>query len=129
MFKNINKILFWWKMKNNLELVRNEFNLSKKDFCEKIGITYQSYQNYLNGRQISTDVLIKIKQLFNIDINWFLTNEGNMIESIDEKKDLADNTITDKTILDEFNQLTTLQKEYYYHKIKADVLENKIKYK
>ena len=35
-------------------------------------------QNYKNGRMPSADHLIRIRETFNIDLNWLLTGEGEM---------------------------------------------------
>lgn len=114
-------------MSNRLEEVRESLNFSKTEFCNKTGITYQSYQNYLNGRLISTEVLVKLKQLFNININWLLTGSGEMFENENNKpSEKEDIDITSK-ISEELTKLTDLQKEYYYHKIKSDALENEIR--
>lgn len=114
-------------MESNLEKIRESLNLSKKDFCEKIDITYQSYQNYLNGRQISTEVLIKLKRLFNININWMLTDNGTMFDEPNNQEIKTSNF--SELINEELKNLSDKQKEYYYHRIKSDVLENELKYK
>ncbi len=75
-------------MFKNLEKVRESFNLSKKEFAEKLGITQQTYQNYKNGRAIPTEILLKVKQMFNISVDWILTGEGGIntqSENIKEK--------------------------------------------
>lgn len=56
------------------EIIRNT-KLTKKDFCQRIGITQQALNNYLNGRLISSEVAIKIKKEFNLSIDYILTGE------------------------------------------------------
>ena len=57
--------------------------LTKKDFSKKLGITAVGLNNYINNNRIpSTEILIKIKQLFNnISIDWLLTGEGEMLKT------------------------------------------------
>ncbi len=80
-FVNINQTKIGKNMKKNhtLELLRSELGINKKEFAQKLGITQNSYTNYITGkRELPTDVVLKIKQLFDINIDWLLTGKGNM---------------------------------------------------
>jgi transcriptional regulator with XRE-family HTH domain len=110
-------------MNDKLEQIRKNMQLNKQEFCKKLDITYQTYQNYLNGRDISTDVAIKLKSIFNININWLLANTGNMFNK--ETENNLKNNIENEAIED-FKKLSPKRQEYYYYKIKADVLKEEI---
>ncbi|WP_424686554.1 MAG: helix-turn-helix transcriptional regulator [Halarcobacter ebronensis] len=111
-------------MNEKLELIRANLSLNKQEFCKKLNITYQTYQNYLNGRDISTDVAIKLNENFNININWLLTGKGTMFEYEVENK-LSATSYKDK-LIEDINKLSTKKQEYYYHRIKADLIEEEI---
>ena len=76
--------------KHTFETVREYLKLSKKDFSHNIGISPNAYTNYITGKRIiPTDVAIKIKQLYDISIDWLLTGKGNMkLDVSDEKKNI-----------------------------------------
>ena len=64
---------------HTLELLRKQLDITKKEFASKLGITQNAYTNYINGkRNIPTDLALKIKQMFDIDLDWLLTGKGNM---------------------------------------------------
>lgn len=80
-----------------LLLFISKVNLSQKDFSEQIGITGRTLHNYIhNDRYPNPEYLIKMKELFNLNINWLLTGDGNMfnenrkkvVELKQEEKDL-----------------------------------------
>ena len=113
-------------MDNKLEQIRTNMQLNKQEFCKKLDITYQTYQNYLNGRDISTDVAIKLKNIFNININWLLTNSGDMFnEEFENNTDNLKNSFEEELIQD-IKKLSLKRQEYYYHRIKADLIEEEL---
>ena len=60
-------------------------NLSQKSFAEKIGVTNRALYNYLyEDRCPSPECLVKMHQLFKVNLNWLLTGEGKMFQ---DKKD------------------------------------------
>lgn len=62
-----------------LKLVLDAKNMTVTEFSNVTGISYRSAMNYLNeGREPSSDVLIKIHNGLDIDINWLLVGNGNM---------------------------------------------------
>lgn len=111
-------------MDNKLEQIRTNMQLNKQEFCKKLDITYQTYQNYLNGRDISTDVAIKLKNIFNININWLLANTGNMF---DKEFDNNLKCSFEEELLKDIKKLSFKRQEYYYHRIKADLIEDELR--
>ena len=118
-------------MDNKLEQIRTNMQLNKQEFCKKLDITYQTYQNYLNGRDISTDVAIKLKNIFNININWLLTNTGNMFneesgDSLFVSEPKIKYSSFEEELLKDIKKLSQKRQEYYYHRIKADLIEDEL---
>ncbi len=110
-------------MNNKLEEIREKMNLNKQEFSKKLGITYQTYQNYIKGREISTEVAIKLKEIYNININWLLANSGNMFDiKIEDKLEIE----YENELVEDIKKLSTKKKKYYYHKIKADLIEDEL---
>ncbi|ADG93341.1 plasmid maintenance system antidote protein, XRE family [Arcobacter nitrofigilis DSM 7299] len=97
------------------EIIRNT-KLTKKDFCQRIGITQQALNNYLNGRLISSEVAIKIKKEFNLSIDYILTGEkDNFTKNINFKEE-------NQKIIEEANNKMN---EIYYHLLNAERLKIK----
>lgn len=70
--------------------------LSKKEFAEKIDITEQAMGNYINNRRTpKAEILLKMKQVFGVSIDWMLTGKGdvfknklnNKVDSVRESSD------------------------------------------
>ena len=56
--------------------------LSIKAFAELLDMPYRTLQNYLlNERDPSAEVLIKISDVLNVDLNWLMRGEGNMFRT------------------------------------------------
>lgn len=53
------------------------FNI--KAFAELLEMPYRTLQNYLlNERDPSAEVLIKVSDVLNVDLNWLMRGEGDM---------------------------------------------------
>ena len=72
----------------NLKKTRQKIGLSQKDFAQKLEIQQSQYSRYEIGTSPSTDILNKLIQVFNININYLLTGEGSMFITPELKKDL-----------------------------------------
>ncbi|HDL02128.1 MAG TPA: XRE family transcriptional regulator [candidate division Zixibacteria bacterium] len=69
-------------IKNRLKSLIDILGLRITDFSRKTGVPYQTLMNYLNGtRQPTTENLQKISIHTNINLNWLLTGEGEMLKS------------------------------------------------
>lgn len=62
--------------------------LNIKAFAELLDVPYRTLQNYLlNERDPSAEVLIKISDVLNVDLNWLMRGEGEMFRgSMSESK-------------------------------------------
>ena len=56
-------------------------------FASLIGVIEANVRNYKNGVMPKADFLEKIARSFDININWLLTGEGNMLSSESEKEE------------------------------------------
>lgn len=56
-------------------------------FASLIGVSEANVRNYKNGVMPKADFLEKIARSFDININWLLTGEGNMLSSDSEKEE------------------------------------------
>ena len=73
---------------NRLREVMEYKGLSIKAFAELLDMPYRTLQNYLlNERDPSAEVLIKISDVLNVDLNWLMRGEGEMFRgSMSESK-------------------------------------------
>ncbi|WP_428024870.1 helix-turn-helix domain-containing protein [Arcobacter sp.] len=99
---------------------------SQKDFSEDLNMPIRTYQSYEQAKvkDIPHTFLEKLNLKYNISLEWLITGEGEMFL----KKNKMSNK---KNYIELVNQylevLSHKQQEYYYHKIKSDVLELEIK--
>lgn len=56
-------------------------------FASLIGVSEANVRNYKNGVMPKADFLEKIARNFDININWLLTGEGNMLRTESEKEE------------------------------------------
>lgn len=73
---------------NRLREVMEYKGLNIKAFAELLDMPYRTLQNYLlNERDPSVDILIRVSEILNVDLNWLMLGEGNMLRgSVDENK-------------------------------------------
>lgn len=73
---------------NRLREVMEYKGLNIKAFAELLDVPYRTLQNYLlNERDPSAEVLIKISDVLNVDLNWLMRGEGEMFRGpISESK-------------------------------------------
>ncbi|EHO46626.1 helix-turn-helix domain-containing protein [Haemophilus sp. oral taxon 851] len=67
---------------NRLREVMEYKGVNIKTLAELLNMPYRTLQNYLlNERTPSAEVLIKVRDIMNIDLNWLMCGEGNMFRS------------------------------------------------
>ena len=143
-------------MKNHtLELLRLSLNLNKKELAKQLEITQNTYTNYINGkREIPTGLSLKIKQMYDISIDWLLTGKGEMLIDTSSDTTIGDVSIKnlkggnniiggtgdinisnhkkevsnkEDELLESYRILPAKKQDYYYHRIKGDALEVEMK--
>lgn len=67
---------------NRLREVMEYKGLNIKTFAELLDMPYRTLQNYLlNERDPSAEVLIKVSDVLNVNLNWLMRGEGDMFRS------------------------------------------------
>lgn len=67
---------------NRLREVMEYKGLNIKAFAELLDVPYRTLQNYLlNERDPSAEVLIKISDVLNVNLNWLMRGEGEIFSS------------------------------------------------
>lgn len=67
---------------NRLREVMEYKGLNIKTLAELLNVPYRTLQNYLlNERDPSAEVLIKVSNVLNVDLNWLMLGEGEMFRS------------------------------------------------
>ncbi|MCU0643156.1 MAG: helix-turn-helix domain-containing protein [bacterium] len=65
-----------------LKLIRNKKGITQSELGEKLGIQFQHVSKYERGETVPTwENLIKLTEIFDVNINWFLTGKGKMFLS------------------------------------------------
>ncbi|KEZ17238.1 HTH-type transcriptional regulator immR [Glaesserella parasuis] len=74
---------------NRLREVMEYKGLNIKAFAELLNVPYRTLQNYLlNERDPSAEVLIKISDVLNVDLNWLMRGKGEMLYSAADGSEL-----------------------------------------
>jgi len=62
-----------------LQAVRSELSVSRREMAEKISVPYGTYRRYEDGETAPPrEVLIRVSDLNNYDLNWLLSGRGEM---------------------------------------------------
>jgi transcriptional regulator with XRE-family HTH domain len=65
-----------------LRLIRENIGITQADLGKKLGIQFQHVSKYERGETVPTwENLIKLNELYDININWLLTGKGKMFIS------------------------------------------------
>ena len=76
---------------NHLREVMEYKGLNIKAFAELLDVPYRTLQNYLlNERAPSAEVLIKISDVLNVDLNWLMCGKGTMFNSVVNGNELSE---------------------------------------
>lgn len=76
---------------NRLREVMEYKGLNIKAFAELLDMPYRTLQNYLlNERDPSVDILIRVSEILNVDLNWLIRGEGEMFYSLINKNKLSE---------------------------------------
>lgn len=65
--------------KENLKKLRIKLNLSAQKLADKLGSTQVSISNYETGkRKPSYEFLEALHKVYNVNLNWFVSGQGEM---------------------------------------------------
>lgn len=96
-------------MNERLKLIRKHFNLSQKEFGEKICLAQDHISSLEKGRRNITDRTIRdICSTFNVNETWFRNGTGDMFIDLVSDLDVDEET---KEILRKFQLLSDEDKE------------------
>ncbi|QKF77309.1 transcriptional regulator, XRE family [Arcobacter defluvii] len=111
--------------------------LNQTEFAEKLETSQNLISKYEKGQvELPFKIINNLNKVFNININWLLTNTGNMFRTNETpKKDINDTSnllVENKSLfkdelLNDIQKLSQKRQEYYYHRIKADLIEDELK--
>ncbi|MGX2975680.1 helix-turn-helix domain-containing protein [Ursidibacter arcticus] len=74
---------------NRLREVMEYKSLNIKAFAELLNVPYRPLQNYLlNERDPSAEVLIKVSDVLNVNLNWLMRGEGEIFRSSTNENEL-----------------------------------------
>lgn len=64
-------------MRTNIEAERGRLMMNKQDMCAALGVTLKTYASYINGGNIPSSILIRLKQLTGKSIDYLLGLDTN----------------------------------------------------
>lgn len=59
-------------MRMNIEAERARLGMSKEELSKELGISSKTYGKYIGGSPISSDVLVRMADLFDCSIDYLL---------------------------------------------------------
>lgn len=63
----------------NLQRLRKYYNLAQSEFALKLSMSTRAYMNYERGeRKPPYEMLIKLVNEFNVNLNWLIADKGSM---------------------------------------------------
>ncbi|MFQ3857132.1 helix-turn-helix domain-containing protein [Leptospira kirschneri] len=77
-------------MKDRTKKIIETLNVTQAEFAISIGMTPQSFSNFMQNRtkELPGEALRKAKEIYNVNLLWWLTGDGNMF--LTEKEIQAD---------------------------------------
>ena len=103
-------------LKDQLKLLREKKNLTKKEVAQAVGITERAYIAYEYGeRDVSTDTLIKIAQYYNVTTDYLLGIEQ---KEASDPLELLDLDIQDKSLIRSYVSLRPAKRKEFLEILK-----------
>lgn len=94
--------------KNILQFVEYK-GVTKVEFCEKTGISYENMTGNGLKSELGGDKIHKILHIFpEIDANWLLTGEGSMFKSGEKNTTNITNVENRKNLIPLYNEVTSI---------------------
>jgi len=144
----------------NFLTIRSKLGLNQTEYAKKLDSSQNLISKYEKGQvELPYKIINNLNKVFNIDINWLLTGNGDMlianhilpvgtdisannllVLTPDEHENLASDEhaslIADNQkkygaskvdiLINDIKQLSTKRQEYYYHRVKADLLDDEL---
>lgn len=112
---------------NRIKEVREKLGFSRQDeFAKAIDLSFRTYQTYEQGqvKVIPHTFIEKLNKQYNVSFEWLLTGNGSMFECEIKKDNINVNKSFKDELINDIQKLSSKRQEYYYHRIKADLLED-----
>lgn len=113
---------------NRIKEIREKLGFVRQDdFSKALGIAFRTYQTYEQGqvKVIPHTLIEKLNKQYNVSLTWLITGEGTMFNEEQSSSNKSNNTSTyEQILIEDIPKLLPKQQEYYYHRVKADLLEN-----
>ena len=98
-----------------LRKLRLHYGLSQKELANRLNTTQAVISNYEAGRRIpDANFLKKLIDIFQVDINWFLTGEGSMLKDESEKEDIGQPKENIKSWIENFWEESTEKERHWF---------------
>ena len=87
---------------------------------------------FFKNQKTITDILMRLCEDENINIDWLCTGRGNMFITNEIYKNETSNLLVKNKalftneIFNDIKKLSPKRQEYYYHRIKANLIEGKL---
>ena len=87
---------------------------------------------FFKNQKTITDILMRLCEDENINIDWLCTGRGNMFITNEIYKNETSNLLVknkalfSNEIFNDIQKLSSKRQEYYYHRIKADLIEEEL---
>ena len=108
---------------SNLIDIRKKLGLNQIEFADKLETSQNLISKYEQGKvELPFKIINNLNKVFNININWLLTGNGSMFES--EVGNI--NKSFQEELINDIQKLSPKKQEYYYHRIKADLIEDEL---
>lgn len=77
-----------------------------QDFCNTIGISFSTYQNYESGKRIPTaDILLKLADFYHVSVDYLLGRNTEEHTALDELAGQFNMSLLEKKIVEEYLKL------------------------
>ncbi len=121
-----------------IKQVREALKFSKQeDFSMALDIPNRTYQSYEQGKVkvIPHTFLEKLNTQYHVSFDWLLTGKGDMFITNEPYANIENtsNLLVEKKssfeeeLFNDIKKLSPKRQEYYYHRIKADLIEDELK--
>ena len=107
---------------SNFLNIRKYLGLTQDKFAEKLETSQNQISKYEKGQvELPFKIINNLNKVFNININWLLTGNGLMFEN-----EAGDKDNFKQELISDIQKLSPKRQEYYYHRIKADLIEEEL---
>jgi len=120
----------------NFLTIRKKLGLNQTEYAEKLDSSQNLISKYEKGQvEVPFKIINNLHKILNININWFLTNKGDMFfnENNEKLSQIDDNleekrtcTSIEKELTNDIKQLSSKRQQYYYHRVKADLIDEEM---